>query len=73
MATIIYKNITKAQFDEFLEALRLADEKEYVAEGKDGFVDLYNYWDAIIDERGGLRRFNEKILKNKAKVLLDNQ
>jgi len=54
------ERITKREFDEFLVELKRIDPATYRDEGKDGFVDLYEYWSNL-----GWRRFNEKLERNR--------
>ena len=63
--TIKFQNeyITPEKFNEFLTVLQKVDEKEYNDEAKDGFVDLYNYWN-----EAGYRRFSIKLNQNKSKL-----
>ena len=65
--TIQYDNISEEDFKSFLEALKHADKPAYAEEGKDGFVDLYNYWNKISHERNGRTRFELKIQNNLSK------
>jgi hypothetical protein len=65
---IEFDNIPIAQFQEFVDVLGKADEKVYLDEGRDGFLDLYNYWNKVYCERGGRRSFYQKIIDNKAKA-----
>ncbi len=65
---IEFDNISIAQFQEFVDVLQKADERAYADESRDGFLDLYNYWNNISYERGGKTRFNQKLLDNKAKA-----
>ncbi len=53
------EEITKKEFDEFLEVLKRIDIDTYEKEGRDGFEDLYDYW-----SKRGWRRFKEKLDRN---------
>ncbi len=53
------EEITKKEFDEFLEILKRIDIDTYEKEGRDGFEDLYDYW-----LKRGWRRFKEKLDRN---------
>jgi hypothetical protein len=65
---IEFDNISIAQFQEFVDVLKISDERDYSDEGRDGFLDLYNYWNKISYERGGSTRFRQKLADNKAKA-----
>ena len=65
---IEFNNISKKDFQEFVDVLQKADEPVYKEEGADGFLDLYNYWDGVVTQRGGRRSFYSKIEKNKEKA-----
>jgi len=45
---INFKETSKATFTELLDTIQALDKKknesEYITEGADGFLDLYNYW-----------------------------
>ena len=47
-------------FKEFVEILRTGDPKAYADEGKDGFLDLFNYWSAM-----PARNFSVKLQENR--------
>jgi len=67
--SIVYGKLTENDFKEFLEVLKQVDEAEYKEESKDGFVDLYNYWNEIYTyERSGPIRFYSKIAANKERI-----
>lgn len=59
-ASIQYDSISKEDFKEFLEVLKQKDPEEYEMEGRDGFLDLYNYWN-----QAGSRRMQIKLSQNK--------
>lgn len=65
---IVFDKILKSQFEEFIDVLFKVDKAAYLDEGKDGFLDLYNYWNGVAHERGGMRRFNSKLIANCEKL-----
>ena len=60
---IVFGSITKEKFIELLDTMKARDEKEsnveYDEEGRDEFLDLYDYW-----EERGIKRMNNKIASN---------
>ena len=52
--------ISKVRFEAFVKILKEIDLPAYKDEGKDGFLDLYNYWYGV-----GYRRFARKLEYNK--------
>ena len=65
---IVFDKISKSQFKEFIDVLFKVDKSAYLDEGKDGFLDLYNYWNGVAHERCGMRRFNRKLIANCEKL-----
>lgn len=57
------EEITQEEFKDFVDTLEKKDADECAEEGKDGFVDLYNYWTGA-----GNRRFQIKLSENKLAI-----
>lgn len=64
---IDFKAISKSTFVELLDTMVALDTKrgnsEYIQEGRDGFLDLYNYW-----VNDSMTNIETKILRNKANL-----
>lgn len=55
--------IKREDFIQFLDILFKLDRLEYASELKDGFLDLFNYWENL-----GNSRFRQKIKQNSIKI-----
>lgn len=66
---IEYDRVSKETFTELLDTMKARDVKtvtggEYIDEGRDGFLDLYKYWNDL--GKYANKRIREKIKTNNA-------
>ena len=62
-ASIKYTDISKSDFAEFLRVFKKMNLEEYSVEERDGFYELYLYWEQL-----GQVRFDIKLAENTEKI-----
>ena len=60
---IEYSDISKEEFQEFVDVLLVRDPAAYKEESADGFLDLYSYW-----IKTGAKHMRTKLRQNKERI-----